>query len=155
MPGISSVQISLLAERGVVEYDGNYVNEYGEHWTDKKIADEVEDVGFDAEIVEKSEVAHIELRVYGYVYIRGVQLGADAQTGKCRLCRLCYHVPRIFTRSHWCHIPISTFPSSIQPYTDPHITTDNSGHPSNRVSAPHFPPDLYTQQFASIITAKT
>ena len=67
MPGITSVQISLLAERGVVEYDGDYVNEYGEHWTDKKIADEVEDVGFDAEIVEKSEVAHVELRVYGYV----------------------------------------------------------------------------------------
>ena len=67
MPGISTVQISLLAERGVVEYDEDYVNEYGERWTDKKIADEIEDVGFDAEIVEKSEVAHVELRVYGYV----------------------------------------------------------------------------------------
>jgi Cu+-exporting ATPase len=77
MPGISSVQISLLAERGVVEYDGDYVNEYGEHWTDKKIADEVEDVGFDAEIVEKSEVAHIELRVYGYVYHKRGESSAD------------------------------------------------------------------------------
>ena len=67
MPGISTVQISLLAERGVVEYDEDYVNEYGERWTDKKIADEIEDVGFDAEIVEKSEVAHVELRDYGYV----------------------------------------------------------------------------------------
>lgn len=67
MPGITSVQISLLAERGVVEYDGDYVNEYGEAWTDKKIADEIEDVGFDAEIVEKSEIAAVELRVYGYV----------------------------------------------------------------------------------------
>jgi Cu+-exporting ATPase len=67
MPGITSVQISLLAERGVVEYDGDYVNEYGEGWTEKKIADEIEDVGFDAEIVEKSEIASVELRVYGYV----------------------------------------------------------------------------------------
>jgi Cu+-exporting ATPase len=53
------------------------VNEYGEHWTDKKIADEVEDVGFDAEIVEKSEVAHIELRVYGYVYHKRGESSAD------------------------------------------------------------------------------
>jgi Cu+-exporting ATPase len=67
MPGITSVQISLLAERGVVEYDGDYVNEYGEGWTEKKIADEIEDVGFDAEIVEKSEIVSVELRVYGYV----------------------------------------------------------------------------------------
>lgn len=64
-PGIISVQISLLAERGVVEYDEDYVNDKLEGWTEKKVADEIEDIGFDAEVVERSEVAHVELRVYG------------------------------------------------------------------------------------------
>jgi Cu+-exporting ATPase len=67
LPGIKTVQISLLAERGVVEYDGEFVNQYGEKWTEKKIADEIEDIGFDAEVVEKSEIVEVELRVYGYV----------------------------------------------------------------------------------------
>ncbi|KIR97028.1 Cu2+-exporting ATPase [Cryptococcus deuterogattii 2001/935-1] len=64
-PGIQSVQISLLAERGVVEYDENYVKADGEHWTDGKIAEEIEDIGFEAIVVEKSEVEEVELRVYG------------------------------------------------------------------------------------------
>lgn len=51
----------------MVEYDEEYVNQYGEKWTDKKIADEIEDIGFDAEVVERSEVVEVELRVYGYV----------------------------------------------------------------------------------------
>ncbi|KJD99690.1 Cu2+-exporting ATPase [Cryptococcus gattii NT-10] len=66
-PGIQSVQISLLAERGVVEYDENFVKADGEHWTDDKIAEEIEDIGFEATVVEKSEVEEVELHVYGLV----------------------------------------------------------------------------------------
>lgn len=64
-PGIHSVQISLLAERGVVEYDEDYVDPKGLKWDDKRIAEEIEDIGFEAEVVEKSEVDEVELRVYG------------------------------------------------------------------------------------------
>ena len=64
-PGIKSVQISLLAERGVIEYEEDWVGPAGETWSEAKIAEEVEDIGFDAEIVEKSEVEDVELRVYG------------------------------------------------------------------------------------------
>ena len=84
----------------------------------------------------------------------GIQLSVDEQTGKCRLCRLCHHVARILTRSHWRYIPISPLASPIQSYTDSDITTGNSRYPSNGVSAPHIPPDLDTQQLASIITTK-
>lgn len=63
--GILSVQISLLAERGVVEYDEDYLNDKGEGWSEKKVADEIEDIGFEAEVVERSEVVEVELRVYG------------------------------------------------------------------------------------------
>lgn len=65
LPGIHSIQISLLAERGVVEYDEEYVGPDGEKWTDAKIAEEIEDVGFDAEVVEVSETNEVELRIYG------------------------------------------------------------------------------------------
>ncbi|WWC91209.1 uncharacterized protein L201_006151 [Kwoniella dendrophila CBS 6074] len=64
-PGIKSVQISLLAERGVVEYDENFVDQHGNKWDDARIAEEIEDIGFEATVVEKSEVDEVELRVYG------------------------------------------------------------------------------------------
>jgi Cu+-exporting ATPase len=64
-PGIHSVQISLLAERGVVEYDDTFVDSHGRGWTDAKIAEEIDDIGFEAEVVERSEVDEVELRVYG------------------------------------------------------------------------------------------
>jgi Cu+-exporting ATPase len=65
LDGILSVQVSLLAERAVIEYDPNYVDAKGEGWTEARIAEEVEDVGFDAEVVEKSAIVPVELRVYG------------------------------------------------------------------------------------------
>lgn len=64
-PGIESVQISLLAERGVVEYDEEWVGPNGQRWDDAKIAEEIEDIGFEAELVEQSEEVEVELRVYG------------------------------------------------------------------------------------------
>ncbi|WVN90560.1 uncharacterized protein L203_105799 [Cryptococcus depauperatus CBS 7841] len=64
-PGIHSVQVSLLAERGVMEYDGDYVRSNGEKWTGDTIAEEIEDIGFEAAVVEKSSVEQVELRVYG------------------------------------------------------------------------------------------
>ncbi|BEI85151.1 hypothetical protein CcaverHIS002_0505520 [Cutaneotrichosporon cavernicola] len=65
LAGILSVQVSLLAERAVVEYDPEYVDIKGQVWTDARIAEEIEDVGFDAEVVEKSAIIPVELRVYG------------------------------------------------------------------------------------------
>ncbi|WVQ85043.1 hypothetical protein IAT38_007207 [Cryptococcus sp. DSM 104549] len=37
----------------------------GEGWSDSKIAEEIENIGFEATVVEKSEVDEVELRVYG------------------------------------------------------------------------------------------
>ena len=64
-PGIHSIQISLLAERGVVEYEEDFKDDKGLAWNDSRIAEEIEDIGFEAEVVEKSEVDTVELRVYG------------------------------------------------------------------------------------------
>jgi Cu+-exporting ATPase len=64
-PGIKSVQISLLAERGVVEYDDEFVDPQGRKWDDARIAEEIEDIGFEATVVEVSEIDEVELRVYG------------------------------------------------------------------------------------------
>jgi Cu+-exporting ATPase len=61
-PGIVSVQVSLLAERGVVEYDET-IEDPG--WTPEKIAEEIEDCGFEAQVVEKSEFADVQMSVYG------------------------------------------------------------------------------------------
>jgi Cu+-exporting ATPase len=61
------VQISLLAERGVVEYDEDFVGPSGKRWTEANIAEEIEDIGFEAEVVERSEVQKVELRIYGSV----------------------------------------------------------------------------------------
>ena len=63
--GIHSVQISLLAERGVVEYDPDFVDLDGKTWDDARVAEEIEDVGFEAQVVEQSEEVEVELRVYG------------------------------------------------------------------------------------------
>ncbi|KAL1407637.1 Cu(2+)-transporting P-type ATPase [Vanrija albida] len=65
LDGIKSVQVSLLAERAVVEYDPEFVDGKGQRWTDARIAEEIEDVGFDAEVVAKSAVLSVELLVYG------------------------------------------------------------------------------------------
>lgn len=61
------MQISLLAERGVVEYEESFVDPSGKKWTEASIAEEIEDIGFEAEVVERSEVQQVELRIYGWV----------------------------------------------------------------------------------------
>lgn len=61
-PGIVSVQVSLLAERGIVQYDER-VEEPA--WTPEKIAEEIEDCGFEAQLVEKSSVADVQMSVFG------------------------------------------------------------------------------------------
>lgn len=65
MEGIESVQVSLLAERAVVVYDTGFLDSKGLPWTDAKVASEIEDVGFDAEVVAKSEITPVQLTVYG------------------------------------------------------------------------------------------
>lgn len=67
MDGIQSVQVSLLAERAVVEYDPEYIDDKGQHWNDARIAEEIEDIGFDAEVVEVSAESAVDLLIYGYV----------------------------------------------------------------------------------------
>lgn len=67
MGGIQTVQVSLLAERAVVEYDPDYLDDKGNRWNDARIAEEIEDIGFDAEVVEVSAEAAVDLLIYGCV----------------------------------------------------------------------------------------
>ncbi|KAF7794413.1 hypothetical protein EIP86_005547 [Pleurotus ostreatoroseus] len=57
-PGIHSVKVALLAERGVVEYDP-------EKWTPDKIMSEISDIGFDASIIPPARSDTVTLRIYG------------------------------------------------------------------------------------------
>jgi Cu+-exporting ATPase len=59
--GILSVEVSLLAERAVVTYSGS------SHWTPAAIAEEVDDIGFEAEVVERGGDEEIVLSVHGLV----------------------------------------------------------------------------------------
>ncbi|KZT71243.1 copper transporting p-type ATPase-like protein [Daedalea quercina L-15889] len=57
-PGIHSVKVALLAERGVVEYDPKV-------WDAGKIINEIGDIGFDATLIPPSRADAVTLRVYG------------------------------------------------------------------------------------------
>ncbi|KAJ3542134.1 hypothetical protein NM688_g6004 [Phlebia brevispora] len=57
-PGIHSVKVALLAERGVVDYDP-------EKWTPDKITNEISDIGFDASIIPPARADTVTLRIYG------------------------------------------------------------------------------------------
>jgi Cu+-exporting ATPase len=63
--GIVSVQVALLAERGVVEYDEGFVADDGSRWDPARIAEEIEDCGFEAQVVQRGQSQSVELRVYG------------------------------------------------------------------------------------------
>lgn len=56
--GIYSVSVALLAERAVVEYDPS-------RFTPEKIVDEIDDIGFDAEVVRETDDEHVTLSVFG------------------------------------------------------------------------------------------
>ncbi|KAJ1307096.1 hypothetical protein OPQ81_001214 [Rhizoctonia solani] len=56
--GIHSIQVALLAERAVVEYDPVV-------WTDDKIAEEISDMGFDATIIPTTATSTLALRIFG------------------------------------------------------------------------------------------
>ncbi|GAA6063279.1 hypothetical protein JCM10212_004661 [Sporobolomyces blumeae] len=56
--GIGAVSVALLAERAVVEYDPT-------SWTPEKIAEEIEDVGFEATPIAMAVEDSVILRVYG------------------------------------------------------------------------------------------
>jgi hypothetical protein len=103
------VQISLLAERGVVEYEENFVDASGKKWTEANIAEEIEDIGFEAEVVERSEVQQVELRIYGWV--SRCQNRADASGWRIPLWSTPSLTPRhpspVFT-THRCHSPTPT-----------------------------------------------
>ncbi|KAH9990156.1 hypothetical protein BJV77DRAFT_1013943 [Russula vinacea] len=57
-PGIHSVKVALLAERGVVEFDPV-------QWTTEKVINEISDIGFDATHIPPTRSDEITLRIYG------------------------------------------------------------------------------------------
>jgi Cu+-exporting ATPase len=57
-PGIHSVKVALLAERGVVEFDPM-------QWTTEKVINEISDIGFDATHIPPTRSDEITLRIYG------------------------------------------------------------------------------------------
>ncbi|KZP25579.1 copper P-type ATPase CtaA [Athelia psychrophila] len=57
-PGIHSVKVALLAERGVIEYDPTV-------WTDAKLVEEISDIGFDATVIPPTRADVVTLRIYG------------------------------------------------------------------------------------------
>ncbi|KAK0550053.1 Cu(2+)-transporting P-type ATPase [Tilletia horrida] len=56
--GIIAVSVALLAEKAVVHYDPL-------RWTPEQIASEIEDIGFDAEVLQESKEDSVTLTVYG------------------------------------------------------------------------------------------
>lgn len=63
LPGIKSVKVALLAERGIVEYDPDWVGSDGTGWDDEKIVEEISDVGFDAVALPHSSVTLQNVRL--------------------------------------------------------------------------------------------
>ncbi|THH27788.1 hypothetical protein EUX98_g6386, partial [Antrodiella citrinella] len=57
-PGIHSIKVALLAERGIVEYDPAT-------WDSDKIINEIEDIGFGAELIPPTRSDAVTLRIYG------------------------------------------------------------------------------------------
>ncbi|KAG9104395.1 hypothetical protein FRC06_002949 [Ceratobasidium sp. 370] len=58
LPGIHSVQVALVAERAVVEYDPVL-------WDDDKIAEEINDRGFEATLIPTTSESSLSLRIFG------------------------------------------------------------------------------------------
>ncbi|GAA5889021.1 hypothetical protein JCM5296_002776 [Sporobolomyces johnsonii] len=56
--GITSIKVALLAERAVVEYDPTL-------WTPEKIAEEIEDMGFEAAPIKPAKADTVVLQIYG------------------------------------------------------------------------------------------
>ncbi|KAJ6518814.1 Cu-transporting P-type ATPase [Mycena sanguinolenta] len=57
-PGIHSVKVALLAERGVVEFDPKT-------WNAEKVISEISDIGFDATLIPVIRTDTVTLRIYG------------------------------------------------------------------------------------------
>ncbi|KAI0796027.1 copper P-type ATPase CtaA [Abortiporus biennis] len=57
-PGIHSVKVALLAERGTIEFDPNV-------WTSDKLINELSDIGFDATLIPPTRADVVTLRIYG------------------------------------------------------------------------------------------
>ncbi|WFD20914.1 P-type Cu(+) transporter [Malassezia caprae] len=57
-PGIVSVSVALLAERAVVEFDAA-------QWTPAKVAEAIDEIGFEADLIEQARDDEVTLSVYG------------------------------------------------------------------------------------------
>ncbi|KXN84236.1 putative copper-transporting ATPase HMA5 [Leucoagaricus sp. SymC.cos] len=57
-PGIHSIKVALLAERGVIEYDPS-------QWTVPKLIEEISDIGFDATLIPPAREDVVQLRMFG------------------------------------------------------------------------------------------
>ncbi|GAA5989215.1 hypothetical protein JCM10908_001211 [Rhodotorula pacifica] len=56
--GIASVKVALLAEKAVIDYDPQV-------WTPEKLAEEIEDMGFEAAPIQAAKSDTVQLHVYG------------------------------------------------------------------------------------------
>ncbi|KAJ7281506.1 Cu-transporting P-type ATPase [Mycena rebaudengoi] len=76
-PGIHSIKVALLAERGVVEYDPSV-------WDAEKVINEISDIGFDATLIPPIRADTVTLRIYGMTCgscTSTVESGLGAVTG--------------------------------------------------------------------------
>ncbi|KAL9939969.1 hypothetical protein V8E36_000674 [Tilletia maclaganii] len=69
-PGIIAVSVALLAEKAVVHYDPA-------QWTPAKIAEEIEDIGFDAEPIHEPKEDQLSITVYGMLSSQDARLLED------------------------------------------------------------------------------
>lgn len=58
-PGIFSVKVALLAERAEVEYNPTIYSH------PKKIADMINEIGFEASLIESESAGQVDLRIFG------------------------------------------------------------------------------------------
>ncbi|KAG8724051.1 hypothetical protein FRC09_000652 [Ceratobasidium sp. 395] len=58
LPGIHSIQVALVAERAVIEYDPVL-------WDDDKLAEEINDRGFEATLIPTTTESSLSLRIFG------------------------------------------------------------------------------------------
>lgn len=77
LPGISSVSVALLAEKAVISYDPAA-------WSGAKLKDEIEDLGFDAEVMEEKTMVSVGAGGIGAATITSVQYRIEGMT--CASC---------------------------------------------------------------------
>ncbi|CAG8581336.1 12703_t:CDS:2 [Dentiscutata heterogama] len=73
--GIESIKVSLLAERAVVEYDIDFID-------DQKIAESINSIGFDASPIQPKSEDKIEVQIFGMHHPKNVD---EIKQGLCKI----------------------------------------------------------------------